>query len=63
MYILNIGIQAEWMKDQNNDTYWIAQKTNEILKHMQKISITIKIPIPLGLTLGEHEIRFGLQGQ
>ena len=63
LYLMNVGLQTEWMIDNNQNWYWYSQKTGDILKSGQKRNFSLSVPIPSNIALGEYEMRFGLQGQ
>ena len=60
LYIINIGIQTEWMV---NEKIWYSQSLKELLKPNQTKFISISFPIPKELHLGEYELLFGVEGQ
>jgi len=60
LYIINLGIQTEWMIKDNT---WYSQKLNSVLKPNQKKFMTITFPIPQEIPLGEYELLFGVECQ
>jgi len=60
IYIVNIGIQTEWMI---KDHTWYSQKLNTVLKSNQKKYLSLTFPIPQTLALGEYELLFGVECQ
>ena len=63
LYLLNVGVQTEWMITTEQKWYWYSQTINDVLKPMQKRTISLIIPIPIDIQLGEYELRFGFQSQ
>lgn len=58
LYVANIGIQPEWMHEE-----WYSQEIRHLLKPNNSRSITLTIPIPNDLPLGEYSYTFGIEGQ
>lgn len=60
IYIVNLGIQTEWMIE---DHTWYSQKINTVLKPNQKKYTSLTFSIPQTLALGEYELLFGVECQ
>jgi hypothetical protein len=60
LYIVNLGVQPEWMIKQNQ---WIAQPLKELLKAGQRKFLSLSFGVPNNLPLGEYELYFGVEGQ
>src|SRR5574337_1372738 len=60
LYVMNLGIQTEWMGRQNQ---WIAQPIRELLRPGQAKFISLSFLIPSDQPLGEYEFYFGVEGQ
>jgi len=58
LYVVNIGIQTEWMIRDNS---WHCQKFNGIIKPNQKNFVTLTFPIPENISFGEYELLFGVE--
>lgn len=59
-YLINIGVQTEWMAGQN---IWYSQKVNEVVKPGQSRYFNFVFQIPRELPLGEYTLMFGVEGQ
>jgi len=59
IYLYRIGIWTEWLKPNE----WYMQEVRDIIKPNQKRFFSFSIPIPDDISLGEYEIRFGIQAQ
>lgn len=60
LYVMNLGIQPEWLGRQ---TQWIAQPIRELLRPGQTKFVSFSFVIPSDLPLGEYEFYFGVEGQ
>lgn|GEM_PF-2239739 len=60
LYVLNIGVRAEWMIKEN---MWYSQPLKEIIRPMQAKFVSISFPIKRDISLGEYELLFGVEGQ
>lgn len=58
LYLMRIGIQPEWLPNQ-----WHAQESKELIKSGAQKHFSISVQIPSTIPLGEHELRFGIEGQ
>lgn len=60
-YLINVGIQTEWMTKQN---IWFSQTIKEVVRpsYWGK-SVSISFPVPNDVALGEYELLFGVEGQ
>ena len=59
IYLHKMGIWIEWLK--SNERY--AQDVKDLVKSGQRRFSSFLIPIPEDVSLGEYELRFGIQGQ
>jgi len=59
MYLHKMGIWIEWLKSNE----WYAQDVKDLVKSGQRRFFSFLIPIPEDVSLGEYELRFGIQGQ
>ncbi len=60
LYVVNIGIQAEWMI---RDNTWYSQKLNEVIRPQQKKYLALTFSIPSTEPLGEYQLSFGVECQ
>lgn len=59
-YLMNIGLQTEWMTSQN---LWHSQRINDIVRRGQSRIFTFIFTVPADLPLGEYTLLFGVEGQ
>lgn len=59
-YAVNLGIQPEWMVQENR---WTCQSIKDLIKPGQSKFVSLSFEIPSDLSLGEYEITFGVEGQ
>jgi len=57
-YVGWVGIQPEWMIGR-----WYPQEVRNLLKPNASMLVTLTVPIPTDLPLGEHVYTFGVEGQ
>ncbi len=60
LYVINIGIQTEWMIKESK---WYSQQVKALIKPNQSRFISISFPIPRNIGLGEYELHFGVEAQ
>lgn len=60
MYVINIGVQTEWMIKEGK---WYSQQIKQLIKPNQSRFISISFPIPRNIGLGEYELLFGVELQ
>lgn len=58
LYVYRAGIQPEWMQGQ-----WYAQEARFLLRPGDSRMLAINVPISSDLSLGEYEMRWGLDAQ
>lgn len=65
LYLYRIGIQPEWLRADSplQEPKWFAQEVKELVKSGGQRWFSFTCQIPQGLSLGEYEIRFGMEGQ
>jgi hypothetical protein len=59
IFIANIGAHMEWMTADS----WYSMNINDILKSRERRSVSLCIPIPNNIALGEYEMMFGVECQ
>lgn len=59
MYLHKMGIWVEWLKPNE----WYEQDVKDLVKSGQRRFFSFLIPIPDDVSLGEYELRFGIQSQ
>lgn len=59
VYINRMGIWIEWLKPE----VWHAQDVKDLVKSGQRRFFSFLIPIPDDISLGEYELRFGIEAQ
>jgi hypothetical protein len=59
IYINRMGIGVEWLKPDE----WHAQDVKDLVKSGQRRFLSFFIPIPADISLGEYELRFGIEAQ
>lgn len=59
LYLTRVGLSTEWME---NNT-WLAQDVNDLIKRGWRRKFSFIIAVPEDITLGEYELRFGIEGQ
>lgn len=52
LYVLNVGVQGEWMLAERGEWYWYSQNIGDIQKPMQRRIFSLSIPIPANISLG-----------
>ena len=57
-YIANVGIKPEWMYDE-----WYPQELRALIKPNNSRPLTLTVPIPNDIPLGEYTYSFGVEGQ
>lgn len=60
LYVINIGVQTEWMIKEG---MWYSQQVKGLVKPNQSRYISISFPIPRDIGLGEYELLFGVEAQ
>jgi len=59
LYLYRVGVSTEWMTSDK----WLAQNVRELIKPGQSLLFSFIVPVPPDTTLGEYELRFGIEGQ
>jgi len=59
VYINKMGIGVEWLKPET----WHAYDVKDLVKSGQRRFFSFLIPIPDDISLGEYELRFGIEAQ
>ena len=59
VYLYRIGLWIEWLKPNE----WYVQDVRDLVKPGQKRFFSFSIQVPEDITLGEYELRFGIEKQ
>lgn len=60
LYVVNIGIQTEWMIKEG---IWHCQTLKDVIKAGQRRHFSLSFDVPNDIPLGEYEMMFGVEGQ
>lgn len=65
LYVVRTGIQPEWLQMHLGlgQSEWLAQSGTFLLRPGGRKAVKIDIRIPDDLTLGEYDLRFGIEGR